>query len=168
MPWYFYLALKQLFPTGRRFPFFTAISVMGVALGVMVLVIVTSVMGGFGYELRRMIVQTEGEIQVKSKVLIQDVAGLLATIRGTSGVTGASPYVTAPVMVLSAGHPDFPVFRGVDLDTVEKVADLQRFVRVGSLQDLDDDSVILSAEVAKRLGAGLGDSIEIYSPLLIE
>ena len=49
MPWYFYLALKQLFPTGRWFPFFTAISVMGVALGVMVLVIVTSVMGGFGH-----------------------------------------------------------------------------------------------------------------------
>ena len=50
--------LKQLFPTGRWFPFFTAISVMGVSLGVMVLVIVTSVIGGFGHELRRMIVQT--------------------------------------------------------------------------------------------------------------
>ncbi len=48
MPWFLYLALKQLFPTGRRFPFFTAISVTGVALGVAVLVIVTSVMGGFG------------------------------------------------------------------------------------------------------------------------
>jgi lipoprotein-releasing system permease protein len=67
MPWPVYLALKQLFPTGRRFPFFTAISVMGVALGVMVLVVVTSVMGGFGYELRRMIVQTEGEVQVKAQ-----------------------------------------------------------------------------------------------------
>jgi hypothetical protein len=34
MPWYLYLALKQLFPTGRRFPFFTFISMLGVALGV--------------------------------------------------------------------------------------------------------------------------------------
>jgi lipoprotein-releasing system permease protein len=51
---------------------------------------------------------------------------------------------------------------------VESVTDLQRFVRVGSLQDLDDDSVILGAEVAKQLGARLGASIEIYSPLLIE
>ena len=32
MPWYLYLALKQLFPGGKRFPFFTAISVAGVAL----------------------------------------------------------------------------------------------------------------------------------------
>jgi lipoprotein-releasing system permease protein len=33
-----------------------------VALGVAVLVVVTSVMGGFGYEIRKMIVETEGEI----------------------------------------------------------------------------------------------------------
>ncbi len=45
MPWSLYLALKQLFPTGRRFPFFTAISVLGVALGVALLVVTTSVMG---------------------------------------------------------------------------------------------------------------------------
>ena len=47
MPWPLYLALKQLFPTGQRFPFFTAISVLGVALGVAVLVVVMSVMDGF-------------------------------------------------------------------------------------------------------------------------
>ena len=37
MPWYLYLALKQLFPTGKKFPFFTAISVLGVALTVALL-----------------------------------------------------------------------------------------------------------------------------------
>ena len=56
MPWYLYLAIKQLFPTGRRFPFFTAISVAGVTLGVALLVVVMSVMGGFGYEIHRMII----------------------------------------------------------------------------------------------------------------
>lgn len=167
MPWYLYLALKQLFPTGR-FPFFTAISVTGVALGVWVLVVVTSVMGGFGHELRRMIVQTEGEVQVKSRVLIRDVAGMARQIRETPGVAAATPYVAGPVMVLGNGHPAFPFFRGVDLATVEKVANLSRFIRIGKLEDLDDDSIILSSEVASQLGASLGDRIEIYSPLLIE
>lgn len=168
MPWYFYLAVKQLFPTGRRFPFFTAISVMGVSLGVAVLVIVTSVMGGFGYELRRMIVQTEGEVQVKSRGLIEDVGGVLAKVRAAPGVAAATPYVTGPVMVMSAGRPAFPLFRGLDLTTVGQVANLQRFITGGRLDDLDDDSVILSAEVATQLSAGIGDRIEIYSPLLIE
>src|SRR5688572_18690626 len=165
MPWYFYLALKQLFPTGRYFPFFTAISVMGVALGVMVLVIVTSVMGGFGYELRRMIVQTEGEVQVKSKAPIEDVAQLVTKIRAVPGVEAATPYVAGPVLVLASGHPATPVFRGVDLNTIEQVANLQRFIRLGSLDDLDDDSIILSIQVAQQLSAVVGDKVEIVSPL---
>ncbi len=167
MPWYFYLALKQLFPTGR-FPFFTAISITGVALGVWVLVVVTSVMGGFGYELRRMIVQTEGEVQVKGAGVIEDVSAALGKVRATPGVVAATPFVAGPVMVLGSGRPSFPLFRGVDLDTVEQVANLKRFVRLGQLDDLDDDAIILSSEVASQLGAQIGDSIEIYSPLLIE
>lgn len=168
MPWYFYLALKQLFPTGRRFPFFTAISILGVALGVMVLVIVTSVMGGFGYELRRMIVQTEGEVQVKSNELIEDVTGILRTVRAVPGVAGATPFAAGPVMVLAGGRPAFPVFRGLDLDSVESVANLQRFIHAGTLADLDDDSIILSALVAQEINARLGDLVTITSPLLIE
>jgi len=168
MPWYLYLALKQLFPTGRRFPFFTAISVMGVALGVMVLIVVTSVMGGFGYEIRRMIVETEGEVQVKARELSDEPAAALVAIRGVPEVAAATPYVAGAVMVLASGRPAFPVFRGIELETVEAVANLKRFVRYGSLEDLDDGSIILSSRVALSLGARLGDIIEIYSPLLIE
>ena len=72
MPWYLYLALKQLFPSGRKFPFFTAISVLGVALGVAVLVISTSVMGGFGHKIREMTVDTQGDVQVRGAGLVAD------------------------------------------------------------------------------------------------
>src|SRR4051812_46601264 len=169
MPWPIYLALKQLFPTGRRFPFFTAISVMGVSLGVMVLVIVTSVMGGFGFQLKKMIVQMEGEIQVKPIAAepIVDVTGTLKRVTATEGVAAATPFVAGPVMVLSAGRPAFPIFHGIDLGTVESVANLERFMRMGSLKDLDDDSVILSYEVAGQLGAKLGEEVEIVSPLIL-
>jgi lipoprotein-releasing system permease protein len=168
MPWYFYLALKQLFPSGRRFPFFTFISTMGVTLGVAVLVIVTSVMGGFGHELRKMIVQTEGEVQIKARAPIAEVGGVLEKVRAVPGVAAATPYVAGPVMVMAGGRPAFPVFRGVELESVEQVANLQRFVRMGLFSELDDDSVILSVEVAQQLGVRLGDTLEIYSPLLIE
>lgn len=168
MPWPFYLALKQLFPTGRRFPFFTAISVMGVTLGVMVLVIVTSVMGGFGYELRRMIVQMEGEVQVKALAApIAEAGKLMQTLRGVEGVAAATPFVAGPVMVLAGGRPAFPSFRGIDLATVDSVTNLERFVRVGTLDDLDDDAVILSYEVAATLDVRLGDEVQIVSPLFL-
>ena len=168
MPWYLYLALKQLFPTGRRFPFFTFISVMGVALGVALLVVVTSVMGGFGYEIRRMIVDTEGEIQIKSGGFITDSAEVLKKARAVPGVVAATPYAAGALMIEYHGKPAYPGMRGLDLATVEEVVQLSKYVRQGSLDDLDDDSVMLSSQLARSIGASLGSKIEVYSPLMIE
>jgi len=168
MPWFLYLALRQLFPSGRRFPFFTAISVLGVALGVALLVVVMSVMGGFGYEIRRMIVETEGEVQVKSRAPIADSAELIKQIETVEGVAAATRYASGVVMILREGRPAFPLMRGLDLDSVERVANLGRYVRVGSLDNLDDDSVILSSQLARSIGVSVGDSLEVYSPLMME
>jgi lipoprotein-releasing system permease protein len=168
MPWYFYLALKQLFPTGRRFPFFTVISVLGVALGVMLLVVSISVMGGFGREIRRMIVDTQGDVQVRARGLLNDPAAVLAAVEKVPGVIGASPFAEGVVMLEFQGKPVFPAIQGVDLDRVERVVPLGRYVRVGSLDLLDDDSVILSSQLAYTLGVNLGGRIQVTSPLLLE
>jgi lipoprotein-releasing system permease protein len=168
MPWPIYLALKQLFPTGRRFPFFTAISITGVALGVMLLIISISVMGGFQHEIRRMIVDTQGEVQVRAPGLIGDPAVLLAELATVPGVAAATPFAEGVAMIEHERKPAYPGIQGIDLDRIESVAPLDRFVRVGALADLDDDSVILSAQLAAGLGARLGSRIEVYSPLLLE
>jgi lipoprotein-releasing system permease protein len=91
-----------------------------------------------------------------------------AKIREVPGIAAASAYIAGPVLVLASGHPATPIFRGIDLNTIEQVANLQRFVRLGSLDDLDDDSIILSAQVAQQLAAMVGDEVEIVSPLLIQ
>ncbi|ACB75367.1 ABC transporter permease [Opitutus terrae] len=168
MPWYFYLALKQLFPTGRRFPFFTFISIVGVALGVALLVVSTSVMGGFGHEIRRMVVETQGEVQVRANGFIDDPAGLQQRIAKVPGVVATTAFAEGVVMLESERRPAFPGIQGIDLNTVTKVVPLDRYVRVGSLEDLDDDSIILSATLAHNIGARLGGKVEVYSPLLLE
>ncbi|HXC02890.1 MAG TPA: ABC transporter permease [Opitutaceae bacterium] len=168
MPWYLYLALKQLFPTGRRFPFFTFISVLGVALGVALLVVVTSVMGGFGYEIRQMIVGTEGEVQIRAQGTIEDYPALLKKIDAVPGIAAATPTASGALMIEFQNKPAFPAMRGLDLATVENVVHLSNYVRAGSLDDMDDDSVILSSELAGSLGASVGDTVEVYSPLMIE
>lgn len=168
MPWYLYLAFKQLFPSGR-FPFFTLISMMGVALGVMVLVIVTSVMGGFGYEIRRMIVETEGEIDVRVIRYFSDPGPVMAQIAGTPGVAAVTPYAKGVVVALANSKPAYPIFRGIDTETEAGVTNLARFANPpGAVANLDDDSVIISTKLAAQLGVGVGDKIEIYSPLLLE
>ena len=168
MPWYLYLALKQLFPTGKKFPFFTAISVLGVALGVALLVISTSVMGGFGYEIRRMIVDTQGEVQVRGEGLIADAAGLQARLATVPGVVATTPFAEGVVGLQYEGKPAYPAMQGIDVNRVGQVVPLERFIRAGRLDDLDDDSIIISSKLALSLGARIGSRVEIYSPLLLE
>ncbi|MDB6169774.1 MAG: hypothetical protein JWM88_2638 [Verrucomicrobia bacterium] len=167
MPWYFYLALKQLFPTGRRFPFFTAISVLSVCLGVMLLVVVLAVMGGFGFQIRRMIVDTEGEIQIKAQGLIGDYRSVVKRVQAVPGVAGATPYAAGILMVQYENKPAFPQMRGLDMASVENVVSLGRFVTAGSLDALDDDSVVLSEGLAESLGIPVGATLEIYTPLML-
>jgi lipoprotein-releasing system permease protein len=168
VPWYLYLALKQLFPTGRRFPFFTFISVLGVALGVALLVVSTSVMGGFGYQIRKMIVDTQGDVQVRGYGLIDQPAALAKTIAAVPGVVATTPFAEGVAMLEHDRHPSFPAIQGIDIDRVGGVLPLRRFIRIGSLDDLDDDSVILSSQLAIAIGARVGSNVEIYSPLQLQ
>jgi lipoprotein-releasing system permease protein len=167
VPWYLHLAFRQLFPTGRRFPFFTLISTLGVALGVALLIIVMSVMGGFAYEIRHMIVDTEGEIQIVARGPIEDYRSVVKKVDAVAGVEAATPYARDAVLILFNGKPAYPVLRGLDIESVRNVTRLDQYVRIGSLDDLDDDSIILSAQLASSLGARVGNTVEVYSPLII-
>ena len=168
MPWYLHLAFRQLFPTGRRFPFFTIISALGVALGVALLIIVMGVMGGFEYETRHMITDTEGEVQIKARGWIADYPAVVKKVESVAGVEAATPYASDMVMIKFGEKPAFPMLRGLDLASVEKVTPLDRYMLAGSVDDLDDDSIVLSAQLAASIGANIGNTIEVYSPLIID
>ncbi|BET68144.1 lipoprotein-releasing ABC transporter permease subunit [Opitutales bacterium ASA1] len=168
MKWYLQIALRQLFPAGGRFPFFTAISVVGVMLGVTALVVVLSVMNGFGNEIRRMIVDTQGHVHVTSGHIIRDHEALRERVLAVPGVEAAAPFATGAVMVQFLNRPTFPFIQGIDPELEGGVVRLDRFMRYGTLAELDDDSVLLSSGLATSLGAFRGDEIEVYSPLLLE
>lgn len=168
MSWPLYLALKQLFPTGRRVPFFTVISLVGVALGVMVLIVTLGVMGGFQQQIRRMIVETAGDVQITASQPMLNGVQLMADVRKIPGVVGATQFAQGVVMVLSGNKPAFPAIQGVDLAHVEEVVPLNRYIQLGSVEELDDDTVILSRALAQSLGVGVGSRLELYTPLMLE
>jgi len=168
MPWPLYLALKQLFPSGRRLPFFTLISVLGVGLGVALMLVSTSVMGGFGYQIKRMIIDTQGEVQIRGRGPIAATAAIEQAIARVPAVAVAAPYAQGFVMLEFDHRPAFPTVQGFDLARIRAVIPLERYLIAGSLDDLDDDSVILSSLLAGALGAHVGDKVSIYSPLMLE
>ena len=81
MPWYIYWALRQLSPSGKRVSFFFVISISGVMLGVWILVVVQSVMGGFGMTYREKIVEINGNIRIETGKVIPTYEPLLEMIR---------------------------------------------------------------------------------------
>lgn len=168
MHWPLYLALKQLFPTGRRFPFFTVISSLGGALGVAVLIITVSVMGGFGRELGKMMISTQGEVEVRSFGRMPDAEIAIDAISKVEGVVACTAFAEDVVMLQSDTTRAFPAIRGVDLARVEKVAPLSQFIIAGSFDDLDDDRVILSSRLARTVGARVGSKVSVYAPRLLE
>lgn len=169
MPWPIYLALKQLFPTGRV-SFFTLISIVGVGLGVALMLVSTSVMGGFGHQIQRMIIDTQGELQVRARgVLDQPLAAATEdALKKQPGVAGFAPFAAGVVMLEYQRRPAFPAITGFDVERMKDVIPLQRYLVSGRLDDLDDDSVILSSILARSLGVRVGDLVSVYSPLMME
>jgi lipoprotein-releasing system permease protein len=168
MPWYFYLALKQLFPAGRRLPFFTLISVAGVGLGVALMLVSTSVMGGFGYQIKRMIIDTQGEVQIRGRGPIEATAAMEQAIARVPAVTAAAPYAQGVVMLEFNRRPAFPTIQGFALERMRPVIPLERYLIAGAWSDLDDDALILSSLLANSLGVSVGDLVSVYSPLMLE
>lgn len=169
MPWYLYLALKQLFPSGRRIAFFTVAAIGGVMLGVAVLIIVLSVMNGFGDEIRRKILETNGDVDVRPEAgIMYDQDAVMAKIRKMPEVTAVAPYAEGVVMLQAGNRPSFPFIRGFDIEHDQKVVSLGKFLVVGKVDDLDDDSVFVSSELAASMGIRVGQKVDVYSPLLLE
>jgi len=167
MPWPVYLALKQLFPTGRV-SFFTLVSVVGVGLGVALMLVSTSVMGGFGHQIERMIIDTQGEVQIRARGLLRPDEAFEKKIAGVEGVAAFAPFAQGIVMVDHANHPAMPLIQGYDFDRMKQVIPIEKYIVAGSIDDLDDDSVILSVVLADSLDVLIGDKVSIYTPLMLK
>ena len=168
MPWYLYHALKQLFPTGRFFSFFSLMSIMGVMLGVCVLVIVQSVMNGFGEGIRQRLTETQGDVRIRSNEVIYDWEAVLDTVLEQDAVIGASPFTEGVIMLQHQNRPLFPFVRGIEPWSQEEVVPLEKFLTIGSMEDFDDAAVFLGEGLAYSLKAGPGSTVEVFTPLMLE
>ena len=62
IPWPFFLAWKQLFPSQKKVSFFSFLAVVGVALGVNVMIVVVAFMKGFQHKFREDIIDAQGTL----------------------------------------------------------------------------------------------------------
>lgn len=168
MPWYLYLAFKQLFPTGKRFSFFGTMSIIGVMLGVMVLLVVQTVMNGFTHTIHEKIRGVSGDIVFQSENIMYDWQETIERIEAKDYVQAAAPLAYGNVMLQHNDHPAFPMIHGLDVVKSVKVIPFEDFLIAGILEDLDDDTIILSSGMARSIGASMGSKVSVYTPLMLE
>jgi lipoprotein-releasing system permease protein len=168
MPWYVYLAFKQLFPTGKGFSFFAIMAIVGVTLGVMVLVVVETVMNGFGKQIGDTIHNAGGDIQIRSSSIIHNQDALINELKTHKFIEAVAPQAAGIMMLNRGNNPGFPIVKGIDLDLEDKVVPIRKYVVAGSVDDLDDESIILGSSFAREIGATVGSTVDLYSPLMLE
>lgn len=166
MPWFLHLALRQLFPPGKRFPAFATVSILGVGLGVASLLIVQTVMNGFGEEHRLRIRESFGDCQVTGGVPIEQPEALAKQLAASPEVSSAALYAEGPALARNGDFSGIAQVRGIDPTDPGQPA--RKYVYGGSFDELDDGRIILGAGLARALRVRVGDRIEIWSPAMAE
>jgi lipoprotein-releasing system permease protein len=168
-----------------NFTLFTAISIFGVFLGTAAPILALSVMSGFEADLKGKIRGAKADVvvTVPDDRPFLDWQRVHQTILGIAGVTGATPYLEAEVMVRAGVSPAGIVLRGIDPDSAATVLDLGRTARECSIEDLahpervpldplapddtkDAPAIILGEELyARTLRVFQGSLIDVVCPL---
>lgn len=147
--------------------FISLISMLGIALGVAALIIVMSVMNGFQKEVRARILGITPHIQVTSNSgQISDWANVLDAVAKHPEVRAAAPYVNGQGMLSFNNSVQGVMVRGILPDAEDRLIGLADKMKGGKLDDLKpgEFGIVLGSDLARALGAGLGDSILLISP----
>ncbi len=159
-----FLALKYLKPKRSVASAITIVSVLGVMLGVAAVLVVRSVMTGFGEIWEEKILDFKPHVTLlptRGNVIVGEDA-IAARLRRVPGVVCVTPEIDTRVLISCRGRVLAPVIIGVDGD------DFASAYRVGEPRagsfDLEGDTLIIGATAARSLGVWVGDEVTVYSP----
>jgi len=141
--------------------------VVGVALGVLALTVVTSTINGFEDELIRVISGTNGDVMLYSRgEPIHDPEKIEEKIKGIVPETKAiTPTFTTELMISGPGGVHGAILEGVDSATLGDVTAIPQRLTQGRMPEKDGEYVVGSA-LADRIGAILGSDIRIIIPFI--
>ena len=151
----------------------TFLSIGGVALGVMALIIVLSVMGGFEDDLKKKILGTNAHLVVLQQgSAMGGYWEITQKVESVPGVVAAAPFIFTQAMLTSENNTHGIILRGIDPDTARRVINIEDTLKKGDLMSLrgparsgDPPGIIIGKELAQNLGVMMGDIIIVVSPL---
>jgi lipoprotein-releasing system permease protein len=147
--------------------FISMASAIGIALGVMALIVVLSVMNGFQREVRGRMLEATAHVQASgTDGQLADWPTVLAELSRHPAVRGAAPDVQAQALLANAGTVQGAMVRGVDPAWEPKVSGLASHVVEGRLDALKpgEFGAVLGVQLARALGVHVGDKVTFMVP----
>ncbi len=142
----------------------SAVSMIGIALAVAVLIVVLSVMNGFEHELQRRILGMVSDASIAGHdVPLEDWAALRERVLARADIEAAAPYVEGQAMAVVGEALAGVTVRGIDPELEAAVSTIGTVMTSGSVDSLTAGSyrVVIGAQLAEALGVGVGDELKL-------
>lgn len=146
----------------------TLISILGVAVGVMALIVVLAVYTGFTEGLRDQI------IGINSHVIVQSYAGairqpreLMTAMAATPSVVAQTPVIYTQALITSNATSSGVVLHGIDPESNQKVVAIGEKMKSGALESLNQEqppTIVLGSDLARTLQVLPGDRVQLLAP----
>ncbi len=163
----FFLARRYLRAKRSFVSVITLISILGVAVGVLMMIVVSSVMKGFEGEFRKVLIGSQPHILLhpegKKPTDVKSAADVLAKVRQQPDVLDASSYINSVMYAEHDGLQSGMDVLGLPEDGAKfYMAKLAKHKLEGSLE-LVPDGVVCADYLTGQLNAHPGDKISVYA-----
>jgi lipoprotein-releasing system permease protein len=170
LPFELFIAVRYLLARRKQafISLISFISVLGVAVGVMALLIALSLMTGLQEELRDRLVGSTAHVYVFRVGGLADPEGDVRRLRALPDVVGAAPVLLGQGLVQSANQ-DSPIqIKGIVPALEPTVTNVSRSMQAGSLDALVSGGegpagIIIGRDLADKLTASVGDVVRIVT-----
>jgi lipoprotein-releasing system permease protein len=144
----------------------SVLSISGVALSCAVLCLVTSIMGGFGADLKRKILGNNAHVRIEASGIrgFEHWKECLEHVSRIPGVVGATPIAAGEVMASSSSSTAGAIVRGIDPQSIGKVIDLPKNVEVGKIAYMVDPALLTRLPADEPVGVGPGGEVYLKGP----
>lgn len=147
--------------------FISLMSMLGIALGILVLITVLSVMNGFDREIQKRVFSMVPPITVGNFVnAITNWQQVVSALHQFPKVKAVAPFVSGEVMLTSTNLVQPALLTGIEPQAEKNISQLADKIVQGTLADLTPGrfGMVIGEELANRLDVTLGDKITVITP----
>lgn len=146
--------------------FISLMSMLGIALGIMVLITVLSVMNGFDKEIKKRVFSMVPAISIGStQGSVANFREVQMLLQKNPAILASAPFINGQTMLTNEGFVQPAMLMGISPPEEKKVTKLSEKMIVGSLQALTPNSfgIVLGEDLANRLNVAVGDKITLIT-----